>query len=147
MNSTYGCRWHSLVHGYITNRIRIITVRTIHKGQIVIWVHRLFQRKRLIVQNIDTSSEIFSSARSIWMALQACVAQGVLFSIFMSLSWGHAAGFLGRKVIPSAIASDLHTKRQSTHLELTFLLFLCCPVTAEVLWFSGLLWQELRHLS
>jgi hypothetical protein len=120
-----------------------MTVRTIHKGQTVIWVHRFFQRKELIVQNTDTSSEIFTSARSIWMALQACTAQGVSCATFMSLSWAHAAGFLGRKNIPFAMTIDVITyKTAKNAFGISVSTVLCCLVTAEVLRFSGLLWRN-----
>jgi uncharacterized membrane protein YsdA (DUF1294 family) len=74
------------------------------------------------------------------MALQTCVTQGLSFSTFISLSWGHAAGFLGRKDISFAIASDVLTHKTAKNaFGINVSTVVCCLVTEEVLWFSGLL--------
>ena len=68
------------------------------------------------------------------MALHACMAQDVLCCTFMSLSWGHAAGFLGRKDIPFAMASDVLTHKTAKNASgINVSTVLCCLVTAEVL--------------
>ena len=62
------------------------------------------------------------------------MAQGVSCSTFMSLSWGYAAGFLGRKDIPFAMDSDVLTyKTAKSAFGISIFTVLCCLVTADVL--------------
>jgi hypothetical protein len=52
----------------------------------------------------------------------------------MGLSWGHAAGFLGRKDIPFTLASDvLKNKKAKNAFGISVSTVLCCLETAEVL--------------